>query len=543
MESPGALLLRLSEIPGYEWQTDKEPFHSSYDNWHFFGTQHVTLESSDTASTSRNSLSSKAGESRPSLKANKSFNSDTSLSSSASQYTRKVVARVSRHILRIEREFQLAQQVMRNSDPDCKHFVRPLELVRLPARNGSEPLIVSIFEAPGKNYLRELVEFGPNAYRGVVNRESWDMETISLKMVGEIPLLLFLDFAIGAAECCEILHHGNRLVHGEIRGDAFFFDPSTGDVKMLNFGSGTRSFENGLTSAGWYSLSRERGVEHKLQFIAPEQTGRLPAEPDSRTDIYSLGILFGYMLTGVPPFEGSTPLEIMQNVLSRRIPPVSSLRLDIPDALSRVIARMTNKNIEERYASASGLKYDLLQIQKLLSEGDMEGLKKFEIGTKDVSSFFNLPQKLIGRDAERRKLLDIIETVSRRQQFPPLQNKLYSISSSSSISDPRFESNHLDEAASDSTSSRGSEKINGCSFGSLSEATRIPSKSLESIAGSEPSSTEDFAIRPIQESRSSLDGRVGVSSVSSFPSTAKLSSSDSTAKLLRTTSRIRRKGR
>ena len=30
MESPGALLLRLSEIPGYEWATDTEPFHNSY---------------------------------------------------------------------------------------------------------------------------------------------------------------------------------------------------------------------------------------------------------------------------------------------------------------------------------------------------------------------------------------------------------------------------------------------------------------------------------------------------------------------------------
>jgi serine/threonine protein kinase len=415
--------------------------------------------------------------------------------------------------------------------------------VRLPARHGDEALIVSIFEAPGKNYLRELVEFGPNAYRGIVHRESWDLEAFSLKSGGEIPLHLFLDFAIGAAECCEILHHGNHLVHGEIRGDAFFFDPTTGTVKMVNFGSGTRSFENGLTSAGWYSLSRERGVEHKLQFIAPEQTGRLPAEPDSRTDIYSLGILFGYMLTGVPPFEGDTPLEIIQNVLSRRIPPVSSIRLDIPDALSRIITRMTNKNIEERYASASGLKHDLLQIQKLLSEGDMKGLNNFQIGTRDVSSFFNLPQKLIGRDVERGKLLDIIETVSRRQQFPSLKNKLYSISSNSSVSDARFEPSHLDEATSDSTSSRGSEKVNGGPIGPMLEAARIPSKPIESIADSEPSSTEDFLVRPLHELKSYGESRLGLSSVSSLPSTGKPSNSDSASKLLRTASRMRRKGR
>lgn len=477
--------------------------------------------------------------------ANWSSSSGTSLSSSSSDshHTRKVVARVSRHILRLEREFQLAQQVTRNSDPQCKYFVRPLELVRLPARHGSEALAVSIFEAPGRNYLRELIEFGPNAYRGSANRESWDAQALPPKKGGKIPLLLFLDFAIGAAECCEILHHGHRLVHGELRGDAFFFDPATGAVKMVNFGSGIKSFENGLTSAGWYSLSRERGVEHKLQFIAPEQTGRLPAEPDSRTDIYSLGIVFGYMLTGVPPFDGDTPLEIMQNVLSRRIPPVSSVRLDVPEALSRVIGHMTNKNIEERYASASGLKYDLLQIQRLLSEGDMEGLNNFRIGTKDVSSFFNLPQILIGRDAERRKLLDIIETVSRRQQFPALKNKLYSISSNSSASDARLESSQLDEAASDGNSSMGSDKINGGPVGSLLEMARIPSKSIESGVGSEQSSIEDFVLQPLHECKGTGESRYGVSSVSSFPSTGKINNSDTAPKLLRSASRIRRKGR
>ena len=117
----------------------------------------------------------------------------------------------------------------------------------------------------------------------------------------------------------------------------------------MRFGSGARAFENGLTSAGWNVLSKERGIELKLAFIAPEQTGRMPAEPDSRTDIYSLGILFYLMLCGETPFDGPTPLDVMQNVLNKRIPPVSSKRIDIPEALSNVIQRMTQKKIEERY--------------------------------------------------------------------------------------------------------------------------------------------------------------------------------------------------
>jgi serine/threonine protein kinase len=234
------------------------------------------------------------------------------------------VCRVSTQTLRLEREFQLSKLVVKKSDPNCRHFVRPIEFVRLSTKAGEEPLVASIFEAPGPNFLEDLLSFGPNHH----NEDSNESRVL--------PLLTFLDFAIGATECLEILHHGHEIVHGELRGDAFHFAPD-GIVKMINFGSGARAFENGLTSAGWNLLSREVGIEQKLAFIAPEQTGRMPAEPDSRSDVYSLGVLFYTMLCGATPFGGTTPLDVMQNVISKRIPPITSKRLDVPEVLSEVI--------------------------------------------------------------------------------------------------------------------------------------------------------------------------------------------------------------
>jgi hypothetical protein len=49
---------------------------------------------------------------------------------------------------------------------------------------------------------------------------------------------------------------------------------------------------------------------------------------------------------------------------------------------------MTQRNIEERYHSTSGLKFDLVRIRELLCEGDVEGLKAFQVGSKDISCFF-----------------------------------------------------------------------------------------------------------------------------------------------------------
>ncbi|KAF3045247.1 hypothetical protein E8E12_011023 [Didymella heteroderae] len=440
------IFARLSELPNYVWESDIKPFHSSYDNWHFFGYQKASASHERPPSRGRHasaaaspSASRSPDSHRPSnAPKHRSSGSDASAVTTQTHATattihregRPVVCRVSSHTLRLEREFQLSKVIVNKSDPACRHFVRPIEFVRLPTKPGEEPLVASIFEAPGQNYLKDLVTFGPNWYN-YTSRDNSVHNNDPQSHTG-VPLLTFLDFAVGATECLEILHHGHEMVHGELRGDAFHF-AENGHVKMINFGSGARSFENGLTSAGWNTLSRETGIELKLAFIAPEQTGRMPAEPDSRTDIYSLGILFYTMLCGDTPFDGATALDVMQNVLSKRIPPVSARRIDIPEALSMVIQRMTQRNIEERYHSTSGLKFDLIRIRELLSEGDGEGLKAFKIGTKDISCFFNLPLQQIGRDKERQTIIEVIQRVAKRRRSGV--KVLNSLSSNSSFSD------------------------------------------------------------------------------------------------------------
>ena len=306
--------------------------------------------------------------------------------------------------------------------------------------------------------MKELVDFGPAWFgaRPEPTSNYLGAENTASSPSSQVPLSVFLDFAIGATECLELLHHGQGVVHGEIRMDSFHFSLEAGTVKLINFGSGPRSFENGLTSAGWLTLSREIGIKNKLQFIAPEQTGRMPAEPDSRTDIYSLGVLFWTMLTREPIFVGETPMDIIQSVLGRRITPVSNKRLDVPDIISSIIQKMTQKQIDERYHSASGLKYDLLEVQRILGDGDGEALKNFKIGTRDVSSFFILPTAIFGREEERKMIVNVIEKVSQRQQTTNITvngNGLYSISSGSTMSDARMESSDNGEGSTSDASS------------------------------------------------------------------------------------------
>src|SRR5436190_2726269 len=326
---PKGLFDRLSQIPGYTWDLAFDPIHSSYGHWHVVGVRHSAESEAPTlaATPSARSRDSASAHNSPKNETRSYFRHHwrSSLSESSSDVSSPrheaelawmpVIARVSSHVIRLEREFHMIRSIIQISDPDCKHTVRPIDIIRLARQPGDRgPLLVTLYEFPGPNYLRRLVNFGPAFFQAKERNGVGDPKE-------EVSLTTFLDFAIGACECLELLHYGLRTIHGEIRADAFHFNSETGAVKLANSGNGARTFDNAL-SDGWSSLSRKLGAKNKLQFIAPEQTGRTLAEPDSRTDIYALGVLFWSMLAGQPAFDGDDPVEVVQNVLTKKLPPV-----------------------------------------------------------------------------------------------------------------------------------------------------------------------------------------------------------------------------
>ncbi|KAI5299583.1 hypothetical protein KEM55_001989, partial [Ascosphaera atra] len=369
-----------------------------------------------------------------------------------------VIARVSSNVVRLEREFHMITSLIKTSDPECKHTIRPIDIIRLAPQPGdSGPLIATLYEYYGDNYLKGLVPFGPAVFQMKGERRMSE-DTPSTQVV---PLRTFFTFALGACECLELLHYGLKAIHGEIRADAFHFNEANGQVRIFNTGNGARSFDNAL-GEGWITLSREVGVKNKLQFIAPEQTGRLPIEPDTRTDIYALGVLFYSMLAGHPAFDGDGPVEIVQNVLSKKLPPLSSIRSDIPEPLSAVLAKMTQKQMGDRYHTITSVKHDLANIRKLIDNNDEEGLNNFTIAQRDVSSFFTLPAVMVGRKAEFDKILSVVHRAHRRLQASIAANRsslhpMYALTSglvTSSDSSSRYDNFDMCDASTDSESNR-----------------------------------------------------------------------------------------
>lgn len=193
----------------------------------------------------------------------------------------EVVAKISTHALREERAFHICKSLIKSVDPEGHHIVRPIDILHLPQQpNDKRPLVVCIFENPGENYLGKVLDYGPAYYRSRKVGDRYDIIEDEFNPDESVPLETFLDFAIGAAECLEILHHGQRIVHGEIRGDAFHMNQKTGRVRLISFGSGLRTFEHGLTSYGWSALSKEMGAKTKLSYMSPEQVSDSPRFQD-----------------------------------------------------------------------------------------------------------------------------------------------------------------------------------------------------------------------------------------------------------------------
>ncbi|KAF5021441.1 hypothetical protein F66182_6535 [Fusarium sp. NRRL 66182] len=479
LDPPPRIYERLRQIAGYTWDESQLPFHSSYDYWHVVGTRFVSStpspSSSHHASSPGSALRLHSGRPSPSephapipnydgtdATATTPPASSSNIAGDAACVEERVVARLSYHALREERAFHIAKSLTFNSDPNGQHIVKPLDIIRLnPLPGDRAQVVVAIYQHPGPNYLLEVLDMGPAFYRARTHGETFtSLRKNEPELYSPISLQYFLDFAIGAAQCLEVLHHNLGMIHGEIRGDAFHFNVETGQVKIMSFGSGIRSFEHGLTSSGWSSLSKELGAQNKLLYISPEQTGRMPAEPDSRTDIYSLGVLFWMLLTQRPVFEGDNPLDIVQGVLGRRIPNVSTVRLDVPDVIGRIIQRCTAKNVQDRYHSASGLRHDLVKVHEFLGDGDWLALKEWRIGTKDVSSFFMLPAIMIGRQREQAELNKVIDRVAKSHSMS-LKGNTNRFSDGSNLSN--------DVSAFDDISSEAASSVDGtnCRSGSF----------------------------------------------------------------------------
>src|SRR5271154_4832854 len=166
----------------------------------------------------------------------------------------------------------------------------------------------------------------------------------------------FLRLAIGIAAALGKAHQ-RGLVHKDLKPGHVLVNCVDGRARLTGFGIASR-------------LPRERQtpeppetIAGTLAYMAPEQTGRMNRSIDSRSDLYSLGVTFYQMLTGVLPFAAAEPIEWVHCHLAKRpVAPVERLE-QIPRAVSAIVIKLLAKTAEDRYQTAAGLESDLRRCQ------------------------------------------------------------------------------------------------------------------------------------------------------------------------------------
>jgi serine/threonine protein kinase/Tfp pilus assembly protein PilF len=151
-----------------------------------------------------------------------------------------------------------------------------------------------------------------------------------------------------AAEVADALSaaHAYGVIHRDIKPENILL--VGGHAVVADFG-----IARALSAAGGERLTETGMALGTPQYMSPEQA--TAGEVDGRADIYSLGCVVYEMLTGMPPFTGSTAQAVMARHSLETVPRVRIVRSAVPDALERVVLRALAKVPADRYASAREL--------------------------------------------------------------------------------------------------------------------------------------------------------------------------------------------
>lgn len=220
-----------------------------------------------------------------------------------------------------------------------------------------------------------------------------------------MPIPDFLKLAIALVETLGQLHQ-NQIIHRDINPSNIVLNPSTGQVKLIDFGLATPM------SRTESSPVPPRHLEGTLAYLSPEQTGRMNRMVDYRTDFYSLGVTFYELLTGCLPFSKDDLLELVHCHLAQEPSPPATVSPNLPPGLSDIVMKLMAKDADDRYQSASGLRVDLEQCLTLLQTQGT--IPPFPLATQDFTGQLHIPQKLYGRDREIGQVLAAFERVAGR---------------------------------------------------------------------------------------------------------------------------------
>ncbi|HYM85619.1 MAG TPA: serine/threonine-protein kinase [Pseudoxanthomonas sp.] len=170
-----------------------------------------------------------------------------------------------------------------------------------------------------------------------------------------IPLSRALDIGAQVAEGLQYAHE-RQIIHRDIK-PANIMVLHDGLVKITDFGIARMRNNEVKTMTGM--------ILGSPKYMSPEQVSGKRA--DTRSDIFSLGVVIYEMLTGTSPFVADNIHGVMYQTMNFNPPAPKTLNPDLPDVLNFIIAKALAKNLDDRYQKSNDLAHDLREAMATLT--------------------------------------------------------------------------------------------------------------------------------------------------------------------------------
>ncbi len=206
-------------------------------------------------------------------------------------------------------------------------------------------------------FFREAQAAGRLSHSNIVTvydmGEEQDFAFIAMDYVSGVPLSDFTmaDTLLPVREVYRIIQvvaqaldyaHQQSIVHRDIKPGNIMYDQNDRQVKITDFGI-ARITDSVKTRTGSFLGSPS--------YMAPEQmTG---AHVDGRADIYSLGVSFYQLLTGLLPFKADSLANLAYKITNEKFRPIREARADLPASATRIVNKALQKKPDKRYASGA----------------------------------------------------------------------------------------------------------------------------------------------------------------------------------------------
>ncbi len=237
--------------------------------------------------------------------------------------------------------------------------------------------------------IYELVEVTEAPY---IVMEFVEGETLARKIEkGPLEIVAAVGVAIQVAQGLKAAH-AKRRIHRDLK-TANIMITSAGDAKILDFGLALKipiPVDNGEEPGGQKDRMSTARPSGTAGYMSPEQVRGETL--DSRTDLFSLGVVLYESLTGIRPFTGSTLPDALQATLVAEPRPLSTFRDDVPLELESIVRKALAKGRSDRYQSAENF---LLELQTLKNRLEL-AMHHGALGRSDV-----VPEQLEPADTSR----------------------------------------------------------------------------------------------------------------------------------------------